>query len=138
LLGKFPISQWFNYKSKPAKNRKIADMFARTNAARMINLVGEIETAAGGGTDKCGRTVRHDWRAAQMLAGLHDDRFRNAPSQTTTTTHNTQVLIGVGGEAALLKLVDIYARQALPPAETAKLPANSDSTQVIDIQSKAD
>ena len=125
LLGKFNYRKWVHYKEKPARSRKVADLIKRMMAGRMSNLVGEIETAASGGTDKCGRPVRHDWRAAQMLAGLHDDRFRSQRDTTSTTTNTTQVVMLAGGEDQLRKLVGMWSNEAkLLPAgeEQAKLP----------------
>ena len=100
----------------------------------MNNLVAEIETAASGGTDKCGRPVRHDWRAAQMLAGLHDDRFR-AQRETTTTTNNTKIIALAGGEDQLRKLVGMWtteSKQMRSAQEQAKLsPAQDDKTMDV-------
>ena len=114
--------------------RKIADLFSRTNAGRMNNLVAEIETAASGGNDRCGRPVRHDWRAAQMLAALHDDRFK-AQRDTATTTNNTAVVMLAGGEDQLRKLVGMWsgeAKQLQPAVEQPKIPATAQDDKLID------
>ena len=129
LLNKFTVSQWFNWKSKGKRAGKIADILTRTISGRMSNLVSEIETAATGGTDKAGRPVRHDWRAAVMLASLHDERFRSQQRDAGNTTNQTAIIIGAGGEQAVLKMLDgIFAqRQSLPCTPATKLidcPAN--------------
>jgi ribosomal protein S6E (S10) len=108
LLNKFSANQWFSWKSKGKRAGKIANILTRTIAGRMSNLVSEIELAATGGNDACGRPVRHDHRAAAMLAGLHDDRFRNNP-QGNTTTNN---MLAIGGDASQVnKLIAMFAGQ---------------------------
>ena len=128
LLGKFNYRKWVHYKEKPSHSRKVADLFSRMKASRMSNLVGQIEVA---GTVEGAKlaNVRFDWRAAQMLAGLHDDRFRSQQRDTGSTTNQTAIIIGAGGEQAVLKMLDgIFAqRQSLPSPAAVKLidcPAN--------------
>ena len=64
-----------------------------------------------------------------MLDGLHDDRFRNAP-QAGTTTHQTAIIIGAGGEKSVLKMLDAIYNQA-------KTMKRLESTQAIDEQNVA-
>ena len=69
LLGIAPPS-WWNWKKRTKNARKSAELFARALGGRKNNLLGEMEKAA------CGTGgVRHDWRAAQALAGIVDPRL---------------------------------------------------------------
>lgn len=132
LLNKFTYNVWNHWKAKPRQSRKVQHLFARTRAARQHNLIESISIVGD-----ISRTrppgVRHDWRAAQMLAGLNDERFRSAQRDAATTTNNTQVVIAAGGQDQLRKLVDIYARQALPPAaQQPHIAQNQDDPQPSD------
>ena|ERR1035437_1561743 len=128
LLGKFKPQRWFDWKTKGKRTAKINDLLSRTTAARMDNLIDAVETAALPEKAKAAK-VRFDWRASQMLDGLHDDRFRNAP-QAGTTTHQTAIIIGAGGEKSVLKMLDAIYNQA-------KTMKRLESTQAIDEQNVA-
>ena len=133
LLDKFSYNVWMHWKARPRNSRKASHLFARTRAARQHNLiesisiVGDINRIRPNG-------VRHDWRAAQMLAGLHDDRFRAQRDSQTTT--NTQVLMLAGGEDQLRKLVGMWTGEAkqLPASqEQGKLPAPAHDDKQVDV-----
>lgn len=109
LLNKFTINVWAHHKARGRNSRRISHLFARTSAARQNNLIAQISDVADIDRAKT-RGVRHDWRAAQMLAGLHDDRFRSQQNSTqiNNTTHN-QLVIASGGEDGLKKLISQFA-----------------------------
>ncbi len=104
---------WFNWKKRVGNARKCNELFARMRSNRVNNLVENIEVAAV--VDKAkAANVRHDWRAAQFLAGVVDPNFRVNKDSANVTTNNTVVVASVGGEDALRKLVEQYAKAALP------------------------
>ena len=73
---------WFRFKNRVKMLPKINKLFARALGSRKHNLLGEMEKAA------CGTGgVRHDWRAAQALAGIVDPRLggQQQPAQPTTS-----------------------------------------------------
>ena len=126
LLDKFTYSAWNCYKAKGKRPQKVAKLFARTIAARQNNLIENIADVADIDRAKT-RGVRHDWRAAQMLAGLHDDRFKAQRDASTTTTNNTAVVIGAGGEQAVLKMLDgIFSQRQIAGQAVKQLPPTGD------------
>lgn len=97
LLGKFKPQAWFNWKTKQNRAGKISEMFARTEALRTDRLVCEIEKAATGTSG-----IRHDWRAAQFLAGVVDPKFSTTPQGS-----QAQVTVSLD-DAKLRRIADIY------------------------------
>lgn len=75
----------------------------------MDNLIEAIETAAI--PDKAAQArVRFDWRAAQMLGGLHDARMRQGGVESNATTNQTVIIGQIGGDDALKRILDtVYA-----------------------------
>lgn len=110
LLGKFNYRKWVHYKEKPLHGRKVADLISRMKACRMNNLLTQIETA-GDVNQALKAGVRFDWRAAQFAGSLNYDSWRSNPSQQTTT-NQTAIIIGAGGEQAVLKMLDQIYSQA--------------------------
>ena len=127
LLGKFKPVAWFNWKSKGKRTAQINELFARTEVLRTDRLVGEIEKAATGSSG-----IRHDWRAAQFLAGVVDPKFSTAPQAS-----QVQVTVSVD-ESKLRRIADIYARTLTDAATPAALPAPGPRPgAVIDCQALA-
>ena len=112
LLDKFSYNVWMHWKARPRNASKASHLFARTRAARQRNLiesisiVGDINRVRPPG-------VRHDWRAAQMLASLNDQRFSNQKANETTV-NQTAVIVQAGGDQAVRTLLDRIFTKALP------------------------
>jgi hypothetical protein len=86
ILDKFTVKRWWAWKGKLGRAGKMSALFSRLTALRMDNLVENIEDAATGRRNG----VRHDWRAAQFLASVVDERFR---SNKPDTNVNVQVAL---------------------------------------------
>ena len=103
VVGQCTPQQWFNWKGRGKRSAKVAELITRLTAHRVDRMAGEIERAATGSDG-----IRHDWRAAQFLAGVVDQRF--ALQRDAQTTVNQSVMsIHVGGLDALRRLVESCA-----------------------------
>ena len=111
-VGKFSPKQWYEWKSRGKRGPKVANIIARVAAARVSNMAGEIEKAATGTAG-----VRHDWRAAQVLAGLVAPEFR--PDRGEKPAVSNTLAIFSGGEAGLRKMIEAIAGAPALPARPA-------------------
>jgi len=131
ILAKFSYRAWVNWKSRGRRTGKIGDLFTRTLAARVDNLIEQVSTVAD--IDRARKAnVRHDWRAARFLAGVVDPRFAESQPAGASTTTNIMVL----DDGMARRMAEIYSRpmaSALPAGEQGQVVKQlADATQSQD------
>ena len=132
-LGIVP-KQWFNFKLKKHNQLEYDSILTRIKGARVKCMLDEIRKAAQG---KDG--VRHDWRAAdRLLAVVAPERFSQA-SQVQAVINQTAIVMQLGGDEALRKLLDtVYAKPVQVDSKPALCVQQQDSNtieaQVVDSQ----
>jgi hypothetical protein len=126
LLGIQP-KQWFRWKSRHKRAEKFAALLEEFRAGRIQDLIGRVEKSADGVGMK-----QPDWRAAAFLLSVADaKRFSTSGgvSVEVNTGNQNAIIVGAGGEAAVMKMLDtIYAEQAkqgqvAPPAAPKQIAA---------------
>jgi hypothetical protein len=129
LLDKFTVQAWFDFKYRGNRGPGINEMIVRAKQQRADRFISEIEKAATGT-----QGVRHDWRAAQVLAGIADPVFDPRPAPASALAQNSQTIVLCGGEAALRTMMESAAASARLLIEQAKTPSANPTSQPIDIQ----
>lgn len=118
---------WFEWKSRAGRAGKFAALLEEFRANKIAGLLDRVQKSADGVDVKF-----PDFRAALALLKFQDRaRFGDSP---TVEIHSgeTPILIAVGGEDKLLKMVALYASQAkqgqvAPPAAPKQIaPATGD------------
>ena len=113
ILKKEPKS-WFLFKQRGGRGAKFAQILERIRGIRIDHCLGEMEKAAAG---KDG--VRHDWRAADRLMQVTAPSRFGPTSQTQVNIGpGSQVVVSVGGEDQMRKLVAMYAEAARSTRQT--------------------
>ncbi len=111
--GNMTPNQWFKWKTRAKNSGKFEHIVERMKSTRLNLLVDNIEDAATGRREG----VRHDWRAAQFLAGVIEPNFRPQTNGPNVTINNQTAVVGsVGGQDALAKLVAQVCGQIGAPA----------------------
>lgn len=119
---------WFRWKERKKNQRKFDALLLRVRETKLNSLLESIDDAGTSETiaDSTGKVHvlrRADWRAHAWLAErvIAPERLGQVNGSSTTT--NTQIVVNVGGEDAVLKIMQAaYARVeqerrlALPPA----------------------
>ena len=122
ILNKFTYQAWMHWKARCNRAGKVGHLFTRTLASRVDNLVEQIAVVSDIDRAKAAG-VRHDWRAAQFLAGVVDPKFSTSPQAS-----QLQVTVSVD-ESKLRRIADIYARTLTDAATPGALPAPAPGAQ---------
>ena len=103
---------WFVFKQRDKVKQKFDNILSRMKQARIDSLLTEIERAAMGGKTLSGAPVRHDWRAADRLLSVADNRFSQAAMAVNSITVQSAVTVQLGGEDQLRKLIEsVYSKR---------------------------
>ena len=113
------------WKSKSQNSSTLTNLVTRARQAKLQAHLDNIENASKGE----GPHARADWRASAHIMQVMDANRFGTSRDAGNTTNQTAVIIGAGGEQAVLKMLDgIFAqRQSLPSPAAVKLidcPAN--------------
>ena len=130
LLNKFTPRAWFNWKTRGNRAGKISELYARTEVIRTDRLVGEIEKAATGSGG-----IRHDWRAAQFLAGVVDPKFSTTPA---ASNQSVQITVDPAVTKRLAEICERTRMQMLANVTPALLPAPGPQVQGDEISHVGD
>jgi hypothetical protein len=126
LLNVRPQS-WFSWKSRHKRAEKFAALLEEFRAGRIKDLIARVEKSADGEGMK-----QPDWRAAAFLLSVADaKRFSTSGGASVEiNAGQTPILIAVGGEEQLRKLIDAYCQPSQPalpePAKPKQLAAAVD------------
>ena len=133
ILNKFTYQAWMHWKSRGKRAGRLGNLFTRTLASRVDNLVEQIAIVSDIDRAKAAG-VRHDWRAAQFLAGVVDPKFSTAPQ-----AGQLQVTVSVD-ESKLRRIADIYARTQVATLTDAATPGAlpAPAQDVIDCQAQVE
>ena len=108
---------WFEWKSRAGRAGKFAALLEEFRANKIAGLLDRVQKSADGVGVKF-----PDFRAALALLKFQDRaRFGDSPTVEINTTNQSAIIIGAGGEAAVMKMLDaIYTQaaqgQVAPPA----------------------
>ena len=119
ILNKFTYPAWIAFKNRGKRRANVSELFTRTLASRVDNLIEQIATVSDIDRAKAAG-VRHDWRAAQFLAGVVDAKFSTSP-QSAQIQVNVQV--DDAKRARLAAVYDALVVDAAPAALALPEPA---------------
>lgn len=115
------IRAFQRWKQKNKNHDAITALCIRARQAKLESHIKNIEEASRGE----GCHARADWRASDRILEIMDrERFGRQTPGSGTTTNQTAIVMAVGGEDALRKIVDAACKSiagspqvtALPPA----------------------
>jgi hypothetical protein len=102
---------WFEWKSRAGRAGKFAGLLEEFRANKIAGLLERVQKSADGVDVKF-----PEFRAALALLKFQDKaRFGDSPTVEINATHQTAIVLAVGGEDRLRKLVESYCKLAKLP-----------------------
>jgi hypothetical protein len=115
-----PYSTWNHWKAKPHNAEKYAVVLDRIRGAKIKSHLENIESFSA-----------KDWRASECyLEKTIPDRFSNKAATVEITTSSALVM-QVGGEDNLRKIVAMYADKARAQIESTPAPAQIQDAEIV-------